>query len=191
MKRMGIASLVLAVAVAVSAGCGGGEQAAELAGKGKALVAEGKFDAAVETLKKATEADKNSLEAWLQLGHAYRGLKKYDDALAAYVAAKRIDRQAVAPHLAHAGVQVALGRFEQAVLEYTLVTEMDPKNVEALLALGRVSQQPHKQPDGTMGITKADLERAELNLEAAATIAPKDADIQRELAQVREKLGRK
>lgn len=173
------------------AACGGGEKTQEQIAKGKALVAEGKHEAAVAELQKAVAADKNSLEAWLQLGHAYAGLKKYDEALSAYVNAKRADRHATAPHVGHAKVQLAMGRIDLATTELNFVVEMDPKNFEALLLLGKVSQMPHKQKDGFVGVTKEDLERAELNLEAAATLDPKNAEAQAELAKLREKLGKK
>ena len=189
MNRRNFRVLMLAAVLAVAA-CGGGEKNDALVAKGKALVAEGKFDAAAVELKKATEADKNNFEAWLQLGHAYRGLKKHDDALSAYVAAKRIDRHSIAPHVAHAKVQIELGRVEQATTELNFVVEMDPKNLEALLLLGQVSQLPVKLPDGATGVSKLSLERAELNLQAAVTLAPKDAQAHFELVKVAAKLGK-
>ena len=180
---------MLAVAgVLLMAGCGGGGDNKSLA-QGKALLAEGKHEAAVAELSKATAEDRNSMEAWLNLGHAYRGLKKYDNALAAYVAAKKIDRHSIVPHLAHAKVQVDLGRVELATTELNLVVEMDPKNLEGLVLLGKVSQMPAKQPDGTMGVSRASLERAELNLDAATTLAPGNAEVKAELAAVRAKLA--
>ena len=127
------------------------------------------------------------MEAWLQLGHAYQGLKRYDDALAAFVAAKRIDRHSVVPHVAHAKVQIEKGNVELATTELNFVVEMEPKNLEALLLLAKASQMPTKQADGTIGVSKASLERAELNLEAAAALAPQDAQVKSELAKVRGK----
>jgi Flp pilus assembly protein TadD len=180
----------LMLAAALLAGCGDGGKVEEHLAKGKALVAEGKFEAAIAELKKAAEANKNSLDAWLQLGDAYRGVKNYDEALAAYVAAKKIDRNSVAPHLAHAKVQVDLGRVELATTELNMVVEMDPKNLEALILLGKVSQLPYKQPDGSLAQSKASLERAELNLHAAATLDPKNAEVQFELAKVSARLGK-
>jgi Flp pilus assembly protein TadD len=178
----------LVLAASLLAACGGGGENKSLA-QGKALLAEGKYEAAVAELSKATAEDRNSADAWLNLGHGYRGLKKYDQALAAYVAAKKIDRHSVAPHVAHAKVQVELGNVELATTELTLVTEMDPKNLEALILLGKVSQMPAKQPDGTMAVSKASLERAELNLEAATTLAPQNAEVKSELASVRARLA--
>jgi tetratricopeptide (TPR) repeat protein len=183
-------SFVLVAALAL-AGCADEKKEQQLVDSGKALIAQGKYEAAAAELTKATAENRNSMQAWLQLGHAYRGMKKYDEALAAYVTAKQADRMAVAPHLAHAGVQIELGNLGRAIQELTLVTEMDPKNLEALKTLGRISQMPHKQPDGSTAVTKLDLERAELNLEAAAAIAPNDAEVAAELAKVRAALGRK
>jgi tetratricopeptide (TPR) repeat protein len=182
-------ALVLCVAL-LAAGCGGdADKLAQLLSQGKALLAQGKHEAAAEALLKATALDKNSMEAWLQLGHAYAGMKKYDVALAAYVAAKRIDRHSVLPHVAHAKVQIEMGNVELATTELNFVVEMDPKNLEALILLGRVSQMPHKLPDGTLGVSKASLERAALNLEAAATLAPQNAEVKSELAKLKNRKG--
>jgi tetratricopeptide (TPR) repeat protein len=170
------------------AACSGSDEAKNHVARGKALIAEQKYDAAAAELSRATALDKNSMEAWLQLGHAYRGLKQYDTALAAYVAAKKLDRHSVAPHVAHAKVQIELGNVTQAITELNFVVEMDPKNLEALLLLGQVSQMPHKQRDGSTGVTRSDLERAELNLQAAATLEPGNPIAAAELEKVRRKL---
>jgi Flp pilus assembly protein TadD len=180
--------MLAAAGVLLMAGCGGGGDGKSLA-QGKALLAEGKYEAAVAELSKATAEDRNSMEAWLNLGHAYRGLKKYDNALAAYVAAKKIDRHSIAPHVAHAKVQIELGNVELATTELNFVVEMDPKNLEALILLGKVSQMPVKQPDGRLAPSQASLERAELNLQAAATLAPQNEEAKTELASVRAKLA--
>jgi tetratricopeptide (TPR) repeat protein len=179
---------VLLLAVLLAA-CSSGEEAKTHVERGRALIAERKFEAAAAELSRATALDKNSMEAWLQLGHAYRGLKQYDTALAAYVAAKKADRHSIAPHLAHAKLQLDLGRVEQATSELNLVVEMDPKNLEALILLGQVSQMPHKLPDGSTGVSRASLERAQLNLEAATRLDPQNAVAVAELANVRRKLS--
>jgi len=175
--------------VVLLAACGSSEELAGQIARGKALLAEQKYEAAAAELSKATALDKNSMEAWLNLGHAYRGLKQYDTALAAYVAAKKIDRHSVAPHVAHAKLQIDLGRVELATTELNFVVEMDPKNLEALILLGQVSQMPHKLPDGSTGVTRASLERAVLNLEAATTLDPHNAVAAAELAKVRRTLS--
>ena len=180
--------LFLLIAALAIAGCGSGGDGKSLA-QGRALLAEGKYEAAAAELAKATAQDRNSMDAWLNLGHAYRGMKRYDNALSAYVAAKKIDRHSIAPHLAHAKVQIELGNVELATTELNFVVEMDPKNLEGLILLGKVSQTPTKQPDGTTGVSKASLERAELNLQAASTLAPQNAEVKAELEAVRAKLA--
>lgn len=179
-------ALLLALLLAA---CSSGEEVTQHIARGKALLAEKKYEAAAAELSKATALDRNSMDAWLNLGHAYRGLKQHDTALAAYVAAKKIDRHSVAPHVAHAKLQIDLGRVELATTELNFVVEMDPKNLEALILLGQVSQMPHKLPDGSTGVTRASLQRAELNLEAATTLDPKNPVALAELASVRRKLS--
>lgn len=188
--RIALSALLLAAASLV-AGCGGAQKLEQQLARGKALLAEGKYEAAASELKAATEQDKNSHEAWLNLGHAYRGLKKNDEALSAYVMAKRIDRHSILPHLAHAKVQIDLGRIALATTELNFVVEMEPRNLEALVLLGKISQLPREQPDGTIGVSRSDLERAELNLAAAAALAPNDAGVGEELGKVRALLARK
>jgi Flp pilus assembly protein TadD len=184
-------SFIVAIAVLALIACDSGQKSLDLVTKGKSLLAEGKYEAAATELKKATEQDKNAVEAWMQLGHAYHGMKKHDEALSAFTAAKRLDRNSITPHLAHAKVQVELGRVELATTELNFVVEMDPKNLEALLLLGQVSQMPHKLPDGSTGVSKASLERAELNLQAASALAPQNPQVQLELVNVYTKLGRR
>jgi tetratricopeptide (TPR) repeat protein len=188
--RLALSALLLAAA-SLAAGCGGAQKLEQQLASGKALLAEGKYEAAATQLKAATEQDKNSHEAWLNLGHAYRGLKKNDEALSAYVMAKRIDRHSILPHLAHAKVQIDLGRIALATTELNFVVEMEPRNLEALVLLGKISQLPREQPNGTIGVSRSDLERAELNLASAAALAPNDATIGEELGKVRALLARK
>jgi len=132
--------LFLLIAALAIAGCGSGGDGKSLA-QGRALLAEGKYEAAAAELAKATAQDRNSMDAWLSLGDAYRGMKRYDDALSAYVAAKKIDRHSIVPHLAHAKVQVDLGHVELATTELNLVVEMDPKNLEARKGYARVLEK--------------------------------------------------
>ena len=189
---MNLIHRVILVSALAVAGCGGdSEKLGHHLTQGKALLAQGNYEAASAELLQATALDKNSMDAWLQLGHAYAGMKKYDVALAAFVAAKKLDRHSIAPHVAHAKVQIELGRVEPATSELNFVVEMDPKNLEALILLGRVSQMPHKLPDGSTGVSRASLERAELNLEAAATLAPQNVEVKFELAKVHAKLEKR
>jgi tetratricopeptide (TPR) repeat protein len=186
------AHALLAVAFLFSAcGPGGAERGQEHLAKGRALIEQGKYEAAVAELTKAVDANRDSLDAHTQLGNAYRGLKQYDKAFDAYRAAKKIDRLRTEPHVENARALVEAGQIEPAIDQLNHVIELDPKNLEAMLLLGRVSMAERSLPEGGRGVPRASLERAELNLESAVAIAPDNVLAHQELAQVRERLGRK
>ena len=78
-----------------------------------------------------------------------------------------------------------------AIDELNHVIELEPKNLQAKILLGRVSMMPYRQPDGSVGVSKASLERAEMNLESAVEAAPDNIEARRDMAVVYEKLGKK
>jgi tetratricopeptide (TPR) repeat protein len=184
---------LFAIAVlALLAGCGdGGRKSDAHLAAGEKLLEQGRYDAALPELQLAVELNKESINARVALGRAYRGLKRYDDALDAFRAAKKIDRYVVAPHIASALTRVETGQIEMAVDELNHVIELEPRNLQAKILLGRVSMMPYRQPDGTVAISRASLERAEMNLESAVDAAPDDVEARRELALAYEKLGKK
>ena len=184
--------LLAMLALALLSACGdSGKKAQEHLAAGQKLLEQGKYEAALPELQQAVEQDKDSIDARVALGRAYRGLKRYDDALETFRAAKKIDRYVVAPHIASALTRVETGQIEMAIDELNHVIELEPKNLQAKILLGRVSMMPYRQPDGTIGISKASLERAEMNLESAIQSAPDNVEAQRELALAYEKLGKK
>lgn len=168
-----------------------GKKAGEHLAAGQKLLEQGKYDAALPELQQAVELNKDLIEARVALGQTYRGLKRYDDALDTFRAAKKIDRYVVAPHIASALTRVETGQIEMAIDELNHVIELEPKNLQAKILLGRVSMMPYRQPDGTVGTSRASLERAEMNLESAIQAAPDNIEAQRELALAYEKLGKK
>ncbi len=178
--------------LAALAACGdSGKKSDEHLAAGEALLRQGNYDAAMLELQRAVELNKDSIPARVALGNAYRGLKRYDDALDAFRAAKKIDRYVVAPHIASALMRVETGQIEIAIDELNHVIELEPKNLQAKIMLGRVSMMPYRQPDGTIGVSRASLQRAEMNLESATVAAPDNAEAQRELAMAYEKLGKR
>src|SRR3954470_5413995 len=184
--------LLAILALALLTACGdSGKKSDEHLAAGKKLLDQGKYDAALPELQQAVEQNKDSINARVALGQAYRGLKRYDDALDTFRAAKKIDRYVVAPHIASALTRVETGQIEIAIDELNHVIELEPKNLQAKILLGRVSMMPYRQPDGSVGISKASLERAEMNLESAIATAPDNIEAQRELALAYEKLGKK
>src|SRR3989440_781350 len=188
MRSQLLAMLALAL---LSVGGDSGKKALEHLAAGQKLLEQGKYEAALPELQQAVEQDKDSIDARVALGRAYRGLKRYDDALDTFRAAKKIDRYVVAPHIASALTRVETGQIEMAIDELNHVIELEPKNLQAKILLGRVSMMPYRQPDGTVGISKASLERAEMNLESATQSSPDNVEAQRELALAYEKLGKK
>lgn len=188
---MTVLCLLIAGVALASCGPGAGERAQEHVKKGTALIAEGRYEAAVAELEKAVELNKDSIEGYTELGNAYRGLKQYDKAIAAYRAAKKVDRYVTRPHIENAKALVEMGQIEPAIDELNHVIELDSKNLEAMLLLGQVSIMPRPLPEGGTGVPKASLERAELNLESAVQMAPDNLQAHHELALVQEKLGRK
>ena len=184
--------LLALLALALLTACGdSGKKAGEHLAAGQKLLEQGKYEAALPELQQATELNKDSIDARVALGQTYRGLKRYDDALDTFRAAKKIDRYVVAPHIASALTRVETGQIEMAIDELNHVIELEPKNLQAKILLGRVSMMPYRQPDGTVGTSRASLERAEMNLESATQAAPDNVEAQRELALAYEKLGKK
>jgi tetratricopeptide (TPR) repeat protein len=158
---------------------------------GQKLVEQGKFDAALPEFQQAVELYKDSIDAKVALGNVYRSLKRYDDALATFREAKKIDRYVVTPHIASALTRVDTGQIEMAIDELNHVIELDPKNLDAKILLGKVSMMPYRQEDGTVGVSKLSLERAEMNLEIAVQTSPDNLEARRLLAQDYEALGKK
>src|SRR2546421_2727056 len=183
--------LVLLPALALAACGDSGKKSDEHLAVGQKLLDQGKYDAALPELQQAVEQNKDSIKARVALGQAYRGLKRYDDALDTFRAAKRIDRYVVEPHIASALTRVETGQIEIAIDELNHVIELEPKNLQAKILLGRVSMMPYRQPDGSVGVSKASLERAEMNLESAVEAAPDNIEAQREMALAYERLGKK
>lgn len=183
--------LLAMLALALLTACGdSGKKAQEHLAAGQKLLEQAKYELALPELQQAVEQDKDSIDARVALGRAYSGLKRYDDALETFRAAKKIDRYVVAPHIASALTRVETGQIEMAIDELNHVIELEPRNLQAKILLGRVSMMPYRQPDGTVGVSKASLERAEMNLESAVQSAPNNLEAQRELARAYEKLGK-
>ncbi len=199
LKRAALLGFGLLFAVGLaSCGPSDAERAAEHLKKGKELISQGQYEAAVGDLKKAAELDIDAIEPRILLGNAYRTLKRYEEAFAAYRAAKKVDRYVAAPHIESALVRVELGQIDMAVEELVHAIELDPENVTALVHLGRVSLMPRPPPKGGAEAAlgrfvnpdpQAGYERAELNLARAVELAPDNVEANYELAKTYEVMG--
>jgi tetratricopeptide (TPR) repeat protein len=165
--------------------------------KGKALIAEGRYEAAAKELEQAAKLDIDALEPRLLLGNAYRALKQYDKAFAAYRTAKKVDRYIAAPHIENALTRAELGDIDSAIEELNHAIELDPSNLRTLVNLGRLSRIPRPPPksDDELGRfvnpdPEAGFQRAELNLQAAVDIAPDHILANYELAKTYDEWGK-
>lgn len=187
-----VGRLLVVILMIFLAACGDDKKKSdEHLAAGQKLMEQGKFDAALPELQQAAELNKDSIDARVALGNAYRSLKRYDDALAVFRDAKKIDRYVVAPHIASALTRVDTGQVEMAIDELNHVIELDPKNQQVKILLGRVSMMPYRQEDGTVGVSKLSLQRAEMNLEIAVEADPGNLEARRLLARSYEALGEK
>lgn len=165
--------------------------------KGKALIAEGRYEAAAKELGQAAELDIDALEPRILLGNAYRALKQYDKAFAAYRAAKKVDRYVAAPHIENALTRAEVGEIDSAIEELNHAIELDPTNLRTLVHLGRLSRTPRPPPKSDDGLGRfvnpdpeAGFQRAELNLQAAVDIAPDHILANYELAKTYDEWGK-
>jgi tetratricopeptide (TPR) repeat protein len=190
--------LLLAIGFGVTS-CGPGNQelAARHLDKGKALIAEGRYEAAAKELEQSAKLDIDALEPRILLGNAYRALKQYDKAFADYRAAKKVDRYIAAPHIENALTRAEIGEIDSAIEELNHAIELDPTNIRALVHLGRLSRSPRPPPKGDEGLGRfvnpdpeAGFERAELNLQAAVDIAPDHILANYELAKTYDEWGK-
>jgi tetratricopeptide (TPR) repeat protein len=190
--------LLLVIGVGVMA-CGPSDQelAARHLDQGKTLIAEGRYEAAAKELEQAAKLDIDALEPRILLGNAYRALKQYDKAFAAYRAAKKVDRYIAAPHIENALTRAEIGEVDSAIEELNHAIELDPTNLRALVNLGRLSRSPRPPPKGDKGLGRfvnpdpeAGFQRAELNLQVAIEIAPDHIQANYELAKTYDEWGK-
>lgn len=190
--------LLLAIGLgATSCGQSDQELAAEHLDKGKALIAEGRYEAATKELEQAAKLDIDAIEPRILLGNTYRTLKQYDKAFAAYLTAKKVDRYDVVPQIENALTRIEVGDIDSAIEELNHAIELDPTNIRALLNLGRVSRMPRPPAKAGEGLGRfvnpdpeAGFQRAELNLVVAIEIAPDHILVNYELAKTYDEWGK-
>ena len=102
---------------------------------GYVLVFVGRYEEAVQYLKKAIRHDpKSPTFYYLGLGHAYRGLEQYENAIAAYNEALERDPDYFMAHVFLTATYYLAGREEEARAEAADVLRLQPKFSVARLA---------------------------------------------------------
>jgi tetratricopeptide (TPR) repeat protein len=150
---------------------------AELQKLGVAALERRDFFTSADLLKRAVTAETDRKDAWDQLGQAYAGMNRHDDAVSAF--RKQIDLD---PNHKSANKDLAaelqkLGKLDDAVAAYHKQLEIAPDDKQAHTSLGLLFVQMKRDSDA----------RAEL--EAAAAIPPDDPQTNLALAQVYQRTG--
>jgi len=96
---------------------------------------------AATTLTPEKDANKGLAAAWLSLGHVLEKSKP-DDALAAFQKAATLAPSDPEPHLSAGPLLESANRFADAEREYKQAQSLDPKNVDAAIALATLYARP-------------------------------------------------
>lgn len=88
----------------------------------------GNYDQAITILQEATNSDPTKDLLWGYLGDAYRGAKKYPEAIDAYQKALAINATSGAYHNSLADAYAKSGQTDKAVTEYAAAAQAEPAN---------------------------------------------------------------
>lgn len=93
----------------------------------------GRWDLAVASYREAVRMQPSFVEAWSNLGHAYRKLKQYPQALDAYQRALALRPDYAPAHEYIGRAYVAMGNRERAMEHYETLNRLDPQLARGLL----------------------------------------------------------
>jgi tetratricopeptide (TPR) repeat protein len=134
----------------------------------------GETELAVDWLQKSSAARDDAL-AENRLGRALVGLRRLDEALAAFTRATRIDPTSATARSNRGGCLAMLGREEEALAEFREAVELDPRNVMARNNLAQAR------------LLAGDREEALAEWRASLALDPTQADVRRRLEELGEK----
>ena len=135
--------------------------------EGEALFARGKAENARSTFEKASAADPQDARAHNNLGVVYHRLGREEQALAHYQKAVTLAPNAKTYQKNLADFYcVALGEIEKAMQLYVSVLRKDPRDAEALRAMGRICQALGRSTDAQSFFQRA--QHADLQDEKAS-----------------------
>jgi tetratricopeptide (TPR) repeat protein len=148
-----------------------------------------KFDDAIRTLKKAKADFGDFRETEAALGHAFVGAQRYPEALAAYTAAIKIDKNYAAAYLGRGWINWFTGSLDSAVSDYKTLIALSPENIAYYLELERCLYELN-QPKAVADLWKNTFEKypkwtnARLWRVNALVRAEEWSTIRRELADI-------
>jgi len=96
------------------------------------------FDKGIEYFSKATEADPQDVESWINLGLSYYYKKEYQKALYSYDEAEKLDPKMFLLYLNRGNSLYQLGRDTEAILNYNRAIELNPSMAEGWYNRGTV-----------------------------------------------------
>lgn len=142
----------------------------------QALLAQNKFDQLLDALKPDGKDPVLDASILVSRGYALTGLRRLDDASAAFAEAEQLAPNAVEPLLASERLAVARGDLAAAQSKVDRAVQVQPKSAEALLAKAQLLRLQNDIPAATAvldelisdqpSITQARLDRAGLELAA-------------------------
>ena len=99
------------------------------------LLVAGQFDGARDRAKKLLAADARNVEAQVLLAHSLAALKDLDGAITEIEGAIETDPRRTLTYSNLGMLQMAKGNRDEAKAAFERAVEIDPKSVEAILAL--------------------------------------------------------
>jgi tetratricopeptide (TPR) repeat protein len=127
------------------------------------------FTVVHENLRAAAAADPNNLQILTQLGSAFRGMNRSEEATEVYQKILAIDPKHVPSHMGMGWMARADGNDEAALTHFKAAAESDPIDSQVQIGLGKLYLQLGR------------LEEAELSLQRVAKQAPNHSQVRASL----------
>jgi tetratricopeptide (TPR) repeat protein len=125
----------------------------------------GNYDQAISIMQEATAADPTKDLLWAYLGDAYRGAKKYPEAIEAYQKAIALNANSGAYHNSLADALAKSGQTEKAIAEWNMAAQVEP-----------ASAATYYFNEGAIFTNAGKLDEANAAFDKAIQLDPKRAD---------------
>ena len=138
------------------------ENALQRLNQGKNLLAEGRYDAAIQEFEAAIAIDRNLVDAYYQRGNAYRDKGDIDRAIADYAQAIRMNPNYANAYNTRGELYRSRNDFERAISDFSEAIRLNPNFALAYLNRGRAN--------------RGDLDRAFADFNQALRLNPNYAE---------------